>query len=285
METLRMCSAGAEEYMSLGKIKVLDKGYIQLVDYAGVDETVVAAARQSYDKGMNQDDMTGNERLINFLMREWHTSPFEQPMMSFEVKAPIMVFREWHRHRLARLNEMSGRYTELPEEYYIPEQARVQANSKTNKQGSSEYIGDEKADKFIASLVNSCAGSFKMYREALDDGIAKELARLALPVNTYSKMVWQSDLRNILGFLKLRTSLKAQFEIRMFANQMAMMVKASYPKVWEAFDEYNLNAMSFSKSELQILDMILLHYDGYGVGNTLVEKISKKLDSRHTYIF
>lgn len=229
--------------------QVLDKGSITLVDYLGTDETIVAAARHSYGGGLDVEDHEGNARLINFLMREKHSSPFEQPAMVFEVKAPIFVFREWHRHRTAKLNEMSGRYTELMQEFYTPNPERVQAQSKSNKQGSGPYLGDDISDWFIEAVDAQCISAFDAYRRALNEGVSKELARIVLPVNTYSKMVWQCDLSNLLNFIRLRSAPTAQWEIRQFSDQIALAVQQSFPKVWAAFDEHVLGAVTLSRSE------------------------------------
>lgn len=251
-ETKRLVNPGAEQLLGV-ETQVLDKGYIKLVDYMGVDETIVAAARHSYGKELDLNDHLGNERLINFLMRERHTSPFEQPALVFEVKAPIFVFREWHRHRTAKLNEMSGRYTELMEEFYVPSLDRVQAQSKTNKQGSGDELHPVTQRAFIRNVEDSARGAFIEYRSHLRDGVAKELARIVLPVNTYSKMVWQCDLHNLLHFLKLRMAPAAQWEIREFANEIGKVVAASFPKVWAAFDEHVLNGVNLSKMERDLV--------------------------------
>lgn len=258
MQTKRMCSPGAERCME-ELVPVLDKGYIKLVDYLGCDNTVVAAARHSYDKGLDQDDMSGNEKLINYLMREKHTSPFEQPAMVFEVKAPIMVFREWHRHRTGKLNEMSGRYAQLLREFYVPEQSRVQLQSKTNKQGSGDPIDPGTALEFLRRLEMQCNNAFDLYEEALSNGIAKELARIMLPVNTYSKMVFQCDIHNWMNFLRLRCDTKAQWEIRQYANEIYKVMQEAFPVVSAAFEEYVLKSTLLSRSESQTLKEIILN--------------------------
>lgn len=285
METKRLVNAGAEALLGV-TVPVLDKGYIKLVDYMGIDETVVAAARHSYDKGLDLNDEDGNRKLIDFLMRERHTSPFEQPAMVFEVKAPIFVFREWHRHRTAKLNEMSGRYTELMEEFYVPATDRVQAQSKSNKQGSGAPLPKELAGAFQARTIMKSQECFRGYRANLRDNVAKELARIALPVNTYSKMVWQCDLHNLLHFLKLRMAPQAQWEIRQYANLIGQQVEAAFPKVWAAFDEYVLNAVTFSKTEVAQLREIIDEFyglSGTGVSREDFNKLATKLGSGHLY--
>lgn len=256
-ETKRLCSPGAEENM-LVSFPILDKGYIKLVDYLGCDNTVVAAARQSYDKGLKQDDYFGNEKLVNFLMRERHTSPFEQPAMVFEVKAPIMVFREWHRHRTGKLNEQSGRYAQLKREFYIPEPSRIQKQSTTNKQGSGESFDPEWSRQYIQQMARVCDYAFDFYEKSIAEGVAKELARLVLPVNTYSTMVFQCDAHNWMNFLRLRCSTTAQWEIRQYADKIYSVMQEAFPVVSAAFEEYVLKATLLSRSESRLLKEIIL---------------------------
>jgi thymidylate synthase (FAD) len=259
--TRRLVNKGAESI--LGEVQpVLDKGYVKLVDYMGVDETVVAAARHSYDKGVKLDDAEGNTKLINFLMNHAHTSPFEQPALVFEVKAPIFVFREWHRHRTAKLNEMSSRYTQLPSEFYIPERDRIQTQSKTNKQGSGEKLSDQIADTWMDEYLFDAVEDFKTYEWAVEQGMARELARISLPVSTYSKMVWQMDLHNLLHFLRLRMAPGAQYEIREYANVIGEIVKLTFPKVWAAFEEYVLYSVKLSRSEVETMKKFIESYQG-----------------------
>lgn len=256
-QTRRLVNAGAEKLLGEPQ-PVLDKGYIKLVDYMGVDETVVQAARHSFDRGVNFEDEEGNRKLINFLMNHRHTSPFEQPALVFEVKAPIFVFREWHRHRTAKLNEMSGRYAELPEEYYIPEKSRYRAaQSKANKQGSQGEIDHVAAAEWFNESTGLNSQQFDIYHYALEAGMSREVARINLPLSTYSKMVWQMDLHNLLHFLKLRTAKAAQFEIRAYADIIEQFINVCFPKVYAAWVEHVKNAVTFNKTELQLLERML----------------------------
>lgn len=252
MQTKRLVNNGAEEHM-YKTYPVLDKGYIKLVDYMGTDETVVAAARHSYDKGLDLNDHTGNRKLIDFLMKNKHTSPFEQPALVFEVKAPIFVFREWHRHRTAKLNEMSARYTVMPNEYYVPTPERIQFQNKNNKQGSAERMSDRFVDQFLSNYVFDTDTAFDAYETACENNLAKEVARIGLPVSTYSKMVWQSDLSNLLHFLRLRTANSAQWEIRQYADEIKAIVADAFPKVYNAFTNHVLNAKTLSGSQVEEL--------------------------------
>lgn len=260
-ETKRYVNDGAEQYM-YEVIPVHNKGYIKLVDYMGTDETVVAAARHSFGKGVDFNDHAGNERLINFLMREWHTSPFEQPALVFEVKAPLFVFRQWHRHRTAKLNEASGRYMELPEDVYTPAYERIAAQSTSNKQGSGAELSSDVKDLFLEMHHKQTEAAFESYHSYLENGVARELARIDLPLSTYSVMVWQMDMHNLLHFLRLRMDSHSQQEIRDYANAIADVVKVAFPKVWAAFEEYVLYAATFSRSELKILKTLLAVSDG-----------------------
>jgi len=246
--TNRIVNKGAERLLGVEQ-PVLDKGFVALVDYMGVDETVVAAARTSFDKGFAFDEPERNERLINFLMENGHTSPFEQIALVFEVKAPIFVFREWHRHRTAKLNEMSGRYTQLPNEVYTPTRERIKGQDKVNKQGSSGEVAELHKDIFLHMHECNVNGVFEEYQRSLDNGIAKEVARIDLPLSTYSKMVWQMDLHNLMHFMRLRMAPNAQWEIREYANIIGEIVQRCYPKVWGAFEEHILKAKKLSNSE------------------------------------
>lgn len=249
MQTKRLVNNGLEAEMFV-EYPVLDKGYIKLVDYMGTDEIIVAAARHSYDKGLDPNDHIGNAKLIDFLMKNRHTSPFEQPALVFEVKAPIFVFREWHRHRTAKLNEMSARYTVMPNEYYVPSPERIAQQSKSNKQGSGEQMSQSFVDQFTHNYQYVTDMAFEDYEVACDRGLAKEVARIGLPVSTYSKMVWQCDLHNLLHFLKLRTAPTAQWEIRQYANKIGELVTQGFPKVAESFSNHVLRAKTISGDDI-----------------------------------
>lgn len=256
METLRVVNEGAEKLL-YKQISVLNHGYITLVDYSGVDESVVSAARVSYAKDTDFGDVEKNTKLINFLMRNEHMSPFEMPELTFHVKAPIFVFREWHRHRTASLNEMSGRYTQMPEEFYIPTLDRIKGAHPTNKQSSeAELQIFVKADAQDAIKENgeSC---FEAYKEMLLDGVAKEISRVILPVGTYSMMQWKCDLRNIFHFLELRLAAGAQWEIRQYARQMELMIQQCFPKIYTAWEDHVKYGVKFSQVQVgQLLNIL-----------------------------
>ena len=167
------------------------------------------------------------------------------------------MFREWHRHRTGKLNEMSGRYTELPEEFYVPSLDRIQGQHKTNKQMSGVVLGLDIQKDAQEAIHDSCVYSFKTYHRLLNLGVAREVARVVLPVNTYSQMVWQMDLSNLLGFLKLRMDTKAQWEIRQYANAIADVVKAAFPATWGTFESHVLRSFSLSDEELPLIHNML----------------------------
>lgn len=245
--THRRVNPGAEFQMDV-VTPVLDYGYVKLVDYMGSDSTVCDAARVSYNKVTIGTE--GNAKLINYLMKNSHTSPFEQCVLTFEVKLPIFVEREWVRHRTARMNEISGRYAALPGEFYTPTRERIKGQSKTNKQSSDPKIEVTKFDKdcFLECLTSVNKYSFAGYEAALSNGIAREVARIGLPLNLYTKKIWQCDLHNLLHFLKLRMAEDAQWEIRQYANIIAKIVQGSYPLVWAAFEEHVLGSQTVPKS-------------------------------------
>lgn len=223
-----------------GATKVLDHGLVRLVDHMGDDLSVVRSARVSYDAAWRAgEDESGDEKLIRYLWKNQHTTPFESVEFQFEVKAPIFVLRQWHRHRTWSYNELSARYRELPEEFYIPDPAHVGVQSKSNKQMRVLEVGcgiDETAARFIADLQNQSEAGFRLYRDHLRAGIPRELARCLLGLNTYSHMFAKVDLKNLLHFLTLRTHDHAQREIRLYAEAILELIKGIVPislSAWE----------------------------------------------------
>jgi len=214
---------------------VLDHGYVSLVDSMGSDLSIVNAARTSYNNPSAK--LTQNDKgLINFLMRERHGTPFEMVEFKFAVKAPIFVFREWHRHRIASINEMSGRYVELEREFYVP--AREDIRVQKGKPGAYYYEtmeSDNDAKVTMATIHRASHTAFDDYEIMLANGVAKEVARLVLPVNTYSKMVWKTNLRALMNFLSLRNHDRAQREIRVYAEAMEEMAMSVAPVAMDAF--------------------------------------------------
>lgn len=247
------------------EIKVLDHGYLRLVESYGSDERIIEAARMSTAKGFlgwgetcaecgwakGEDHEAGcshpdkwkpgDEKLLRFLWEHKHATPFEMAGAIIEVQAPIFVFREWHRHRTQSYNEMSARYTPLPDLNYVPSVERLLVNSKTNKQAGTVAGADELTEKraqlFIARLKESHLNAELLYQDALSWGVPKELARVHLPVGRYSCMRAHANLRNWLAFLTLREAPAAQYEIRMFANALHDLLAPLFPRTLALFDE------------------------------------------------
>lgn len=219
------------------QIKCLDHGHVRLVDYMGNDLSIVRSARVSYDAEWRTGEDEGKDkRLIGYLMRNRHTSPFEAVSFTFEVKAPIFVFRQWHRHRTWSYNEISARYSELPEEYYIPDPSIVGVQSKNNKQVREiSYLESHTRGLQCEVLRGTCIEAFKTYKYLLAVGWPRELARSVLPVNTYSKMFATVDLHNLFHFLRLRLHPHAQFEIKVYAEAMLELITPIVPVAVDAF--------------------------------------------------
>lgn len=238
------------------EFKVLDHGFVRLVDYLGGDERIVQAARVSYGKGTKT--LRQDKALIDYLISHEHTSPFEQVILTFHCKMPIFVARQWIRHRTARLNEISGRYSVMVDEFYTPEKEQVLYQSKSNRQGRDmDEVPDHLKDKVLQILVNGQHAAYEDYQELIDDGIARELARINLPLSLYTQWYWQIDLSNLFHFLKLRMDYHAQWEIRQYANVMAGITKAVAPLAYEAFETHVLNSVTFSGRELAALKLQL----------------------------
>lgn len=231
---------------------VLDHGFVRLVDYMGGDSRIVQAARVSYGEGTTT--FRRDRALIRYLMEHQHTSPFEQVVLTFHAKMPIFVARQWIRHRTARVNEVSGRYSVMRDEFYVPEPESVRFQSQTDRQGSSEEeVPAELRTKVLDILRRDQSSLYAGYQEMLDDNIARELARINLPLSLYTEWYWQIDLHNLFHFLQLRVDEHAQWEIRQYANRMAEMTKAVAPVAHEAFEDFVLYGARFSKRELGIL--------------------------------
>lgn len=237
---------------------VLNKGFVRLVDYYGGDLRIVQAARISYAKEAKDDDTEGNRRLIDYLVRHRHTSPLEQVVLTFHLKLPIFVARQLVRHRTARLNEVSGRYTELPDECFVPDVSTIRGQDTTNKQGRSEAVVSD-ASTLRDKIDFAEQDAFTTYSDLLEAGVAKELARIVTPVATYTQMYWQVDLHNLFHFLSLRLDPHAQAEIRVYAEQMAVCANAVAPMAYAAWEEHVLHAVTFSRSELRLLNKVIAH--------------------------
>lgn len=215
------------------QINVLNLGHVRLVEVMGNDNSIVQSARVSYGKGITTPEK--DERLIRYLMKNEHWTPFEQVELKWHIKLPIFVARQWIRTRTASVNEISGRYTELKNEYFVPLFWRKQ--NLENKQGSADVFTDE---KLKGEYTDMCENIFKFYNKLLDVGVSKELARIILPVSTYTEWYWKIDLRNLFNFLKLRLDEHAQEEIRMYGLAMERIVKEVVPVAYKAFEDFIL---------------------------------------------
>ncbi|MEA2575758.1 MAG: thymidylate synthase [Chloroflexia bacterium] len=248
-------SPTAEQLLDI-QLDVPSHGFVRLVDYMGSDQSVVQAARVSYGDGTKTS--REDRGLIRYLMRHGHTSPFEMVVLKFHIKAPIFVIRQWLRHRTCSVNEESGRYSIMREEFHEPSWADIGFQSKDNKQGrSGSPVPQHVIEKFLRYLQEDRETAYAHYEEFLSDNLARELARIVLPLSLYSQFYWEINLHNLFHFLKLRVDPHAQKEIRDFADKVAICAQAVAPISWEAFEEYRLYGMHFSRTELDLLRSLL----------------------------
>lgn len=219
------------------KIDVLDNGFVRLVDHMGSDLSIVRNARVSYDAEWRAGDDEGSDaRLINYLYKHSHNTPFEAVTFTFDVKAPIFVFRQWHRHRTQSYNELSARYRELPETFYVPEVNQITTQSEDNKQMRTDKL-NVNAEAIQRGIYDQNRAAFATYRELLANGCPRELARSVLPVGTYSHMFATMNLHNLFGFLRERLHEHAQYEIRVYAEAMLKLIEPIVPVAVEAFNK------------------------------------------------
>ena len=257
-------------------VQVLDHGFVRLVDCMGSDEDIEAAARLSF----NQETRSLDERrkLIRYLMRQRHSSPFEQAVIKLEMKLPIFVARQLVRHRTQAINEVSARYSVLPDEVYIPDYTRVQAQSTSNKQGSGEALDQRVTDNFVDQLTAGSWNAFHSYELAIKDGIARETARIGLPVNTYTRWVTTISAHNLMHLLQLRLDEHAQWETRQYAEAIARIFADWLPLTWEAFNDYRLGAVTLSAMEIGALRAVMaLHGDA---ADALYDRLRGRLSAR-----
>ena len=266
----------AEEILDK-EYKVLDKGFVRLVDYLGSDQRIVQSARVSYGKGTKT--VSQDAGLIDYLLRHQHTSPFEQVVFTFHVKMPIFVARQWVRHRTGRMNEVSGRYSIMKDEFYVPETKDIEPQSKDNKQGRSDEPFDEaKAKEIQAALQKGQKDSYDSYSELLDTGLAREVARINLPLSLYTEFYWQMDLNNLFRFLKLRLDGHAQYEIRQYAQVMLELVRKVCPMAVASFENDMNRAVSFTGEEMEALRAVLKGQPNPLDGKKL-ERFNAKIES------
>lgn len=260
-------SAPALEALMLEPIPVLDHGFLRIVDYMGDDAAIVQAARVSYGRGTRK--VSEDEGLIRYLMRHRHSTPFEMCEIKFHVKLPIFVARQWIRHRTANVNEYSARYSVLDREFYIPAPEHLAIQSASNRQGRGEALPPAAATQVMALLAEDANRCHAHYLELLNEdaagepldparpGLARELARINLTLNTYTQWYWKCDLHNLFHFLSLRADPHAQYEIRAYAEAMMGVVEAWVPMAARAFRDYRLNAATFSAPMLAALRRML----------------------------
>lgn len=240
----------------------LDKGFVRLIDVMGDDAAIVQAARVSYGAGTKK--VNEDVGLIRYLMRHLHTTPFEMVEFKFHVKLPIFVARQWIRHRTANVNEYSGRYSEMKDEFYVPAIDQVRAQSATNKQGRADQAFEPAdAERIRTGMLETQSRLYGEYQDLLEADLAREIARINLPVSNYTEWYWKVDLHNLFHFLKLRIDPHAQYEIRVYGEAMAQIVQAAVPVAYEAFEDYILHARRFSRRERAALKALLpsVHVD------------------------
>ena len=237
-------------------LPVLDHGFVRVVDYMGNDTSIVQAARVSYGKGTKK--VSTDAGLIKYLMRHWHSTPFEMCEIKYHVKLPIFIARQWIRHRTAMINEYSARYSILDKEFYLPAQKNLAAQSQINRQGRGDVLEGEQAKKVLDLLKNDAERTYDNYEMMLNErfdgstidenkkGLARELARMNLTLNTYTQWYWKTDLLNLMNFLRLRSDNHAQYEIRAYADIMLETLKKWVPITYEAFMDYRVGGTEVS---------------------------------------
>ena len=248
-------------------IPVLDHGFVRVVDYMGDDTSIVQSARVSYGKGTKK--VSTDSGLIKYLMRHRHSTPFEMCEIKYHIKLPIFIARQWIRHRTANVNEYSARYSIMDKEFYVPERENLAAQSTNNRQGRGDLINGKQADNILKILKEDAERNYQHYEEMLNEkydgsiiddkkqGLARELARMNLTLNSYTQWYWKTDLLNLLNFLALRADSHAQFEIREYASTMLNTVKKWVPTTYDAFIDYRVGGMELSaKGKIVIQKMI-----------------------------
>jgi thymidylate synthase (FAD) len=233
------------------RVEITKMSFVRLVDSMGTDESIVQAARVSYGAGTKS--VSDDRALIRYLMRHKHTTPFEMVEFKFHIRAPIYVARQWLRHRTASVNEMSARYSVIPDEFYLPDQLRKQSTSRG--QGGEEPF---ESPNLLAKQKTSCDLAFHVYDELLEKGVSRELARAHLPQCTFTEFYWKIDLHNLLHFLSLRMEDHAQKEIRDLATQIYECIRPIVPVTCEAFEDFRLGAMTLSRLEVEYIRQCLL---------------------------
>ena len=273
-------------------IEVLDHGFVRVIDYMGDDSSVVQSARVSYGKGTKK--ISNDKGLIKYLMRHRHSTPFEMCEIKFHIKLPIFIARQWIRHRTANVNEYSARYSILDKEFYIPSAKNLAAQSQINNQGRGDALTDDEASNVIQILKNDAEQTYANYETLLNEnssggvldesksGIARELARMNLTLNTYTQWYWKIDLNNLLHFLALRADDHAQYEIRVYADVMLDLVKKWVPLTYEAFEDYRMGGTELSAKEIKLMRKLLkgekVSFEEEGLSKREWSELQRKFD-------
>lgn len=256
--TLRAVSAGMEGHLYKA-YDVLDHGFIRVVDYMGDDAAICQAARVSYGKGTKS--VSNDTGLIRYLMRHWHSTPFEMCEIKLHVKLPVFVARQWIRHRTANVNEYSARYSILDREFYIPEADQLAAQSVINNQGRGEMLQGEEAARVLEILKSDSNRAYDSYESMISQdgqaGLARELARMNLPTNIYTQWYWKVDLHNLFHFLRLRADAHAQYEIRVYADAICKVVADWVPAAFGAFEDYRMGGATLSGKAIDCVRRML----------------------------
>ena len=275
-------------------IPVLDHGFIRVIDYMGDDSSIVQSARVSYGKGTKK--VSTDEGLIKYLMRHRHSTPFEMCEIKYHIKLPIFIARQWIRHRTANVNEYSARYSILDKEFYLPAKEQLAAQSQSNRQGRGDVIQGKQAEEVLNILKDDANRTYDNYEKLLNErfdgtkidenkvGLARELARMNLTLNTYTQWYWKTDLLNLLNFLFLRADNHAQYEIRVYADKMLDTVKRWVPITYQAFMDYRVGAAEISSKGLSVIKSMIsgkkVEQEGSGLSkrewNELMEKLDRK---------
>jgi thymidylate synthase (FAD) len=275
-------------------IPILDHGFIRVIDYMGDDSSIVQSARVSYGKGTKK--VSTDDGLIRYLMRYRHSTPFEMCEIKYHVKLPIFIARQWIRHRTANVNEYSARYSILDKEFYLPAKDQLASQSKNNRQGRGEVLQGKQAEEVLNILKDDATRTYDNYEKLLNErfdgtkidenkiGLARELARMNLTLNTYTQWYWKTDLLNLLNFLFLRADDHAQYEIRVYADKMLDTVKKWVPITYQAFMDYRVGAAEISSKGLKVIKFMIsgkeISQEESGLSkrewNELMEKLDKK---------
>ena len=265
-ETKRVVAPELEKIL-YEALPILDHGFVRVVDYMGNDNSIVQAARVSYGKGTKK--VSTDSGLIKYLMRHWHSTPFEMCEIKYHVKLPIFIARQWIRHRTANVNEYSARYSILDKEFYLPSQENLAAQSTSNRQGRGDVLEGKQAEEVLGLLKSDAERTYGNYEIMLNErfdgsnidenkkGLARELARMNLTLNTYTQWYWKTDLLNLMNFLRLRADSHAQYEIRVYADIMLDTVKKWVPITYDAFMDYRVGGTEVSAKGKAIIQKII----------------------------